>query len=98
MTAKPTNIVLEFLYIPAVKSTPLKNWVKYPDAVFTKTETVFGPGHCSFTTVSENAVDKDFIVYHANLQSGSGWRGRSVWVQEFSWEENDMPIFGAPHK
>ena len=73
-----------------------KNWVKEKKPVFEKTDTVFGPGHCSFTTVSENNKENDWIVYHANLVSGSGWRGRSVWIQPFGWSENDEPVFGKP--
>lgn len=73
-----------------------KNWVKEKKPVFEKTDTVFGPGHCSFTTVSENNKENDWIVYHANLVSGSGWRGRSVWIQPFGWNENDEPVFGKP--
>ena len=69
------------------------NWVKTPNAVFERTENIFGPGHCSFTKVGED----DYIVYHANLASGSGWDGRSVWTQKIEWDENDMPIFGQPH-
>ncbi|MBE7012128.1 MAG: hypothetical protein E7415_05595 [Ruminococcaceae bacterium] len=59
---------------------------------------MFGPGHCSFTTVTENCVEEDYIVYHANLESGSGWYGRNVWVQKFSWDDKDMPIFGKPSR
>lgn len=76
----------------------ISNWMKSKTAVFQKTENIFGPGHCSFTTVREEEAEKDYIVYHANLQSGSGWFGRSVWTQEFSWDENDMPVFGKPHR
>ena len=30
------------------------NWIKHPETIFSKTEAIFGPGHCSFTTVNEN--------------------------------------------
>lgn len=72
------------------------NWIKCEEAVFEKTDDIFGPGHCSFTTVTEDGEESDYIVYHANLESGSGWDGRCVWIQKFSWDENDMPVFGKP--
>ena len=74
------------------------NWIKKDGAVFEKTDDIFGPGHCSFTTVTENGILEDYIVYHANLESGSGWFGRNVWIQKFEWDENDMPVFGKPSR
>lgn len=75
----------------------LSNWEKSKEAVFEKTDKIFGPGHCSFTTVTENEKEIDYMVYHANLESGSGWYGRSVWLQRIEWDENDIPIFAKPH-
>ena len=74
-----------------------QNWTKLDHAVFEKTAEIFGPGHCSFTTVTENGMETDYIVYHANLESGSGWHGRNVFIQNFTWDENDFPVFGKPH-
>jgi len=78
--------------------TNMENWKKTKCAVFEKTEDIFGPGHCSFTTVTEQGTEIDYIVYHANEESGSGWYGRSVWIQPFHWDENDFPVFGKPHR
>ena len=75
-----------------------QNWKKINNALFEQTDGIYGPGHCSFTTATENGIETDYIVYHANLESGTGWSGRSVWAQAFSWDENDMPVFGKPHK
>lgn len=72
------------------------SWQKSEDAVFKKTDKIFGPGHCSFTKAVLDGREKDFIVYHANLVSGSGWTGRSVWIKPFDWDENDFPVFGCP--
>lgn len=74
----------------------ITNWEKYPDAVFKASDTVFGPGHCSFTTAKNGEDVDDYIVFHANLESGSGWNGRSVFIQKFSWDKNDNPVFGEP--
>ena len=73
-----------------------QNWAKRPEVSFEKTESIFGPGHCSFTTVTENGTDTDYIVYHANLTSGDNWQDRNVFIQSFTWDEEDMPIFGKP--
>ena len=66
-----------------------------PNAVFEKTEKVFGPGHCSVTAVTEEGREVDLLVYHANLESGSGWNGRHVFLQPFTWD-GDTPILGVP--
>ena len=68
-------------------------WKKHPQPVFSKAETAYGPGHCSFTVSPDGK--RRFIVYHANEVSGSGWRGRSVRAQEFTCE-NGVPVFGTP--
>ena len=73
-----------------------ENWIKSKTPVFEKAEKIFGPGHCSFTTVTENGEEVDYIVYHANLERGTGWMGRSVFIQPFTWDENDNPVFGRP--
>lgn len=72
------------------------NWVKASKPLFEKTDKVFGPGHCSFTKVIEDGIEKDCMVYHANLISGSGWAGRNVFAKTIDWDENDMPILGKP--
>ena len=84
--------VLEFLGGDILDSS---NWQKTPFAVFSQTEDIFGPGHCSFTTTPDG---RNLIVYHANLESGSGWHGRSVWIQEFTFDETGFPVFGKPHR
>jgi len=68
------------------------NWTKYEETIFEKTDRVFGPGHCSFTKAADGS---DWIVYHGNLVSGSGWGGRSVWTQPITWD-GDEPVLGAP--
>lgn len=72
------------------------SWTKHPYAVFEKTDEIFGPGHCSFTTVTEEGTEIDYMVYHANLESGSGWYGRNVFIKKFCWDQNDTPVFGRP--
>ncbi len=68
------------------------SWTKSDTSVFEKTGTCFGPGHCSFTTADDGST---WIVYHGNLVSGSGWGGRSVWIQPISWD-GDEPVLGSP--
>lgn len=63
--------------------------------VFSKGETAYGPGHCSFVKSPDRK--EDWIVYHACEFSGGGWAGRSVRAQKFSWK-GDYPEFGTPVK
>ena len=69
------------------------NWAKSPVAVFRKTETAFGPGHCSFVTSKDGK--NNYIVYHANVESGTGWNGRTVRIQQFG-DILGVPVFGVP--
>lgn len=68
------------------------DWVKSEEAAFEKTDCVFGPGHCSFTTAQDGSL---WMVYHANLVSGTGWSGRSVWIQPVTLEDGDI-VLGEP--
>jgi GH43 family beta-xylosidase len=69
------------------------SWTKHDKAVFSKTETVFGPGHNSFA----KSVDgkEDWIVYHAAKTQGAGWN-RNVRMQRFQWNPDGTPNFGTP--
>lgn len=68
-------------------------WVKTPLPVMKKAETAFGPGHCSF--VSSGGCD--YVVYHGNTESGTGWNARSVRLQPVRYRF-DMPVLGLPVK
>jgi GH43 family beta-xylosidase len=70
-----------------------KSWVKNPEPVFAKTETAFGPGHCSFVPSPDGR--EDWIVYHAHVRQGSG-NLRDVRIQRFSWNADGSPNFGRP--
>ena len=68
-------------------------WAKCPIAVFTAVDGAYGPGHCSFVT--DSVTGKRYIVYHANRESGTGWNGRSVRLQEYITVLG-IPVFGKP--
>jgi GH43 family beta-xylosidase len=72
----------------------LSAWKKYPEPVFHKTDSVFGPGHCSFTTAPDG---KDWIFYHSARHQGSGW-DRQVHAQPFTWTRDGLPDFGIPQQ
>ena len=72
------------------------HWEKSKTPVFQKNEGVaFGPGHCSFTTACDGSL---WMIYHANLVSGTAWDGRSVWLAPVTFDENGKPVFGTPSK
>ncbi|MBR1762270.1 MAG: glycoside hydrolase family 43 protein [Eubacterium sp.] len=75
--------------------TDKDSWVKCPNPVFKKTETAYGPGHCSFLKSKDGKVN--YIAYHSNLISGTGWDGRTIRIQPFIFK-NDIPVFGKPLK
>ena len=69
-------------------------WTKSEQPVFRKTDQVFGPGHASFTTSPDGS--RHYMAYHANEESGSSWGGRKLWVQEFTVDAQNDPVFGTP--
>jgi GH43 family beta-xylosidase len=69
------------------------SWSKHPQPVFSPTEEVFGPGHCSFTKSPDSS--EDWIIYHAAVESGAGWV-RNIRIQRFSWDAKGIPVFGEP--
>ena len=55
----------------------------------------FGPGHNSF--FKSKGGNEDWILYHANPNSGQGCGGnRSMRMQQISWDNNDFPVLGIP--
>ena len=72
------------------------HWEKSTSSVFKKlTGVAYGPGHNSFTTAADGSV---WMIYHANLQSGTGWEGRSVWISPVTFDADGNPVFGKPQK
>lgn len=67
------------------------SWRKEPQPVFSKTDTIFGPGHASFV----KSGDKDYIIYHAARSSKAGW-ARQIRAKVFTWKEDGSPNFGKP--
>lgn len=61
--------------------------------VFTRTDSVFGPGHNGFTRSPDGT--QDWIVYHAKTSTEPGW-DRVIRMQPFGWNADGSPDFGEP--
>lgn len=73
-----------------------EHWIKAEKPVFEKEENVaYGPGHCSFAPASDGSI---WMIYHANITSGTGWSGRSIWIAPIEFAQDGTPIFGSPAK
>ncbi len=71
-------------------------WQKSEEPVFrARPDVAYGPGHCSFVTAVDGST---WMLYHANLESGTGWEGRSGWIAPVTFDEKGAPIFGYPQK
>lgn len=68
-------------------------WLKR-GCVFSKSESVWGVGHCSFVQSPDGK--EDWIVYHAKSKRKKGWNDRNVRTQPFSWTTDGLPSFGQP--
>ena len=72
-------------------------WTKHAGPVLEKNVSAraYGPGHNSFF-ISPDGTE-DWILYHANPESGQGCGGnRSPRMQKFAWTANGFPDFGKP--
>ncbi|TDH19752.1 glycosyl hydrolase family 43 [Segetibacter sp. 3557_3] len=73
------------------------DWIKTPQPVFTKSTTsqAYGPGHNGFFKSPDRT--EDWIIYHANPQSGQGCNpSRNPRIQKFTWRTDGTPDFGQP--
>ena len=73
------------------------SWTKTATPVFVKNPAgqAFGPGHNGFFT--SKTGNEDWIIYHANPQTGQGCGdNRSPRMQKFTWRADDTPDFGTP--
>lgn len=68
------------------------NWTK-SGPVFTRTQSVPGVGHASFTASPDGS--EDWIVYHAKTSTTPGW-DRVIRTQPFGWNADGSPDFGTP--
>ncbi len=72
------------------------SWQKSAEPVFKSRPTVaFGPGHCCFTVAADGSL---WMLYHANLKSGTGWDGRSGWIAPVTFAADGTPDFGFPER
>lgn len=69
------------------------SWIK-SGPVFRSSDSVFGPGHASFTQSPDNT--ESWIVYHAKKDTTPGWGNRHVNVKPFTWNNDGTPNFGEP--
>jgi GH43 family beta-xylosidase len=67
------------------------SWKKEPQPVFSKTDSIFAPGHASFVRIK----DEDWIIYHAARSSHAGW-ARQIRSKNFTWNDDGSPNFGKP--
>ncbi len=66
------------------------SWEKSDAPILKKQAGFYGPGHCSVTAGADGGL---YILYHANLESGTGWYGRSFRIQKLTLG-SDGPTLG----
>ncbi|MBQ7826763.1 MAG: glycoside hydrolase family 43 protein [Clostridia bacterium] len=85
------NYSLSAVYCQGDLLMKSKGWTKLDKPLLTKGPKCYGPGHCSFTTAEDGSL---WVVYHANIQAGTGWSGRSVRIQPVEWKDG-LPYIGS---
>ncbi|CAF4802827.1 unnamed protein product [Rotaria sp. Silwood1] len=69
------------------------SWRKQSSPIFRSANSIFGPGHQSFTKSRDDR--EDWIIYHSARYSSSGWT-RQVRAQPFTWNADSTPNLGSP--
>jgi hypothetical protein len=69
------------------------SWQKRSNPIFRSGNSIYGPGHQSFTKSRDGR--EDWIIYHSARYSGSGWT-RQVRAQQFTWNADSTPNLGSP--
>ncbi len=75
----------------------LADWTKSPQPIFVKKpqNSAYGPGHNAFFKSPDRT--EDWIIYHANTNSGDGCSDkRNIRIQPFIWRADGTPDFGEP--
>ncbi len=67
------------------------SWVKEKEPVFSGKEGAYGPGHGCFVEARDGSL---WMVYHCNQFSGTGWDGRSAWLQPVFWDGETLEMDG----
>jgi GH43 family beta-xylosidase len=90
-----TNDYCLGLITASTSSDPMNaaSWQKRANPIFRSANSIFGPGHQSFTKSRDGR--EDWIIYHSARYSGSGWT-RQVRAQQFTWNIDSTPNLGSP--
>ena len=70
---------------PGADPLKARSWTKSISPILSKSKVAYGPGHASIVKLDDGSY---WMVYHANLESGTGWNGRSVWIQPLTFKAN----------
>lgn len=70
------------------------SWVKSSGPVFQQTANVKGPGGPSIVPSADGT--QDWLVYHSNAYSNSGWLRRVVNMKQITYDGSGNPVFGSP--
>ncbi|MBB3108827.1 GH43 family beta-xylosidase [Paenibacillus phyllosphaerae] len=82
--------------ITASASSNLLNassWTKRSQPIFQSANSLYGPGHHSFTTSPDGT--ENWIVYHVAKYNNAGWN-REIRAQRFTWNSDNTPNLGSP--
>ncbi|MCR5791530.1 MAG: family 43 glycosylhydrolase [Lachnospiraceae bacterium] len=70
-----------------------ESWKKAPLPIFKQNyDETFSTGHANFVKLSDKG---GYLVYHATKVAGSGWAGRGVRIQQFTFNEDGTPFVGV---
>lgn len=55
----------------------------------------YGPGHNSMPVLSPDGSEY-WQIYHAKTVARDGWQDRAIFIQPFTWNDDNTPNFGRP--
>jgi len=86
---------LGMVKLKSLDSGPLdtNSWTK-SGPVFESSDSVYGPGHASFTKSQDGT--EWWIAYHAKKDTTPSWENRYAHLKSFTWNKDGTPDFGNP--
>ncbi|MGH3448975.1 MAG: family 43 glycosylhydrolase, partial [Nocardioidaceae bacterium] len=71
----------------------LSSWRKFPQPVFTSSDSTYGVGHGGYVRSPDGS--QWWHIYHAKMDPEFGFR-RAIFAQPFTWSADDAPVLGEP--
>jgi GH43 family beta-xylosidase len=92
--ASKSYCLVALLYTPSAGPIDSKSSWKPLGTLLRTTADVWGPSRASFTVTADGT--ENWVMYHSKIFSADDNGMREVNIQKFTFDTNDLPVFGTP--